>query len=112
MDRVLEEHFKAGGSLHSDAIHGLRTSLRRCILIAEIMEDLDRGCDWKGMRQLGRQPFQRVGTLRDTQVLTKWVEKLGEKGEASTDAFLDVLKKKQEQDKSEARAAIREFDRK
>ncbi len=112
MDRVLEEHSKAGGSLHSDAIHGLRTSLRRCILIAEIMEDLDPGCDWKAMRKLGRQTFQRIGTLRDTQVLMKWIEKLGEKGEASTEAFLDVLKKKQDQDKSDARAAIREFDRK
>src|ERR1700722_10957137 len=112
MDRVLEEHSKAGGSLHSDAIHGLRTSLRRCILIAEIMEDLDPGCDWKAMRKVARQMFQRIGALRDTHVLMKWVETLGEKGEASTEAFLDVLKKKNDQDKSEARAAIREFDRK
>ena len=112
MDRVLEEHAKVSGSLHSDAIHDLRTSLRRCISIAEIMEDLDPGFDWKAVRKLGRQTFQRIGALRDTQVLMKWIEKLGEKGEASTEVFLEVLKKKQEQDKIETRAAIREFDRK
>jgi CHAD domain-containing protein len=111
-DRVLEEHAKVSGSLHTDAIHDLRISLRRCILIAEIMEDLDPGCDWKSMRKLGRQTFQRIGTLRDTQMLMKWIEMLGEKGEASTEIFLNALKKKQEQDKSDARAAIREFDRK
>jgi hypothetical protein len=61
---------------------------------------------------MGRQTFQRVGSLRDTHVLMKWIEKLGEKGESSTDAFLDVLKKKQEADRNDARAAIREFDRK
>ena len=112
MDRVLEEHSKLGSALHSDAIHGLRISLRRCILIAEIMEDLDPSCDWKAMRKMGRQTFQRIGALRDTHVLMKWIERLGEKGEASTEAFLDVLKKKQEQDKDDARGAIREFDRK
>jgi len=112
MDRVLEEHSKVGSGLHSDAIHDLRISLRRCILIAEIMEDLDPSCDWKALRKMGRQTFQRIGALRDTHVLMKWIEKLGEKGEASTGAFLDVLKKKQEQDKEDARAAIREFDRK
>jgi CHAD domain-containing protein len=77
-----------------------------------MMEDLDPGCDWKAMRKVGRQTFQRIGALRDTQVLMKRIEELGEKGEASTEAFLDALKKKQDQDKSDARAAIHEFDRK
>jgi CHAD domain-containing protein len=112
MDRVLEEHSKVGSALHCDAVHDFRISLRRCILIAEIMEDLDLSCDWKAMRKISRQTFQRVGALRDTQVQMKWIEKLGEKGEVSTDAFLDVLKKKQEADKNDTRAAIREFDRK
>jgi CHAD domain-containing protein len=112
MDRVLEEHSKVGSALHSDAVHDFRISLRRCILIAEIMEDLDPSCGWKAMRKMGRQTFQRVGALRDTQVLMKWIERMGEKGEVSAEAFLDVLKKKQEADKNDARAAVREFDRK
>jgi CHAD domain-containing protein len=112
MDRVLEEHSKVLGALQFDAIHDFRISLRRCILIAEVMEALDPSCDWKAVRKTGRQTFQRVGALRDAHVLMKWIEKLGEKGEASTEAVLTVLKNKQEQDKDNARGAIREFDRK
>ncbi len=42
----------------------------------------------------------------------EWIEKLGAPGEASTELLLNVLKKRHEQDRTEARAAIREFDRK
>jgi CHAD domain-containing protein len=111
-DRVLEEHSNVGGALPAEPIHDLRISLRRCILIAEVMRDLDPTCDWKAMRKSARRTFQRLGTLRDTQILTEWVEKLGTLGEVSTDLLLDALKKKHEQDRIEARAAIREFDRK
>jgi CHAD domain-containing protein len=111
-DRVLEEHSNVGGALPAEPIHDLRISLRRCMLIADVMMDLDPGCDWKAMRKAARRTFQRLGTLRDTQVLTEWIEKLGTPGEASTEALLGALKKKHEQDRTEARAAIREFDRK
>jgi CHAD domain-containing protein len=111
-DRVLEEHSKVGGALPAEPIHDFRVSLRRCILIADVMMDLDPGCDWKAMRKSARRTFQRLGTLRDTQVLMEWVEKLGAAGEAPTDALLAAMKKKHEQDRTEARTAIREFDRK
>ncbi len=111
-DRVLDEHSNVGGALPAQPIHDLRISLRRCILIAEVMRDLDPGCDWKSMRKSARRTFQRLGTLRDTQVLTEWIEKLGAPGEASTNVLLEALKKKHEQDRTDARAAIREFDRK
>ena len=112
MDRVLEEHSNVGGALPAQPIHDLRISLRRCILIAEVMRDIDPSCDWKAMRKSARRAFQRLGTLRDAQVLTDWIEKLGVPGEASTDALLGLLKKRPEQDKADAHAAIREFDRK
>jgi CHAD domain-containing protein len=111
-DRVLEEHSNVGGALPAEPVHDLRISLRRCILIAELMEDLDPGCHWKAMRKSARRTFHRLGTLRDTQVLMEWIQKVGNSGEASTDALLGVLKKRHEQDRSDARAAIREFDRK
>ena len=111
-DRVLEEHSNIGGALPAEPIHDLRISLRRCILIAEVMRDIDPACDWKALRKSARRTFQRLGTLRDTQVLSEWVEKLGAPGEAATDALLDALKKKHEQDRDDTRAALREFDRK
>lgn len=112
MDRVLEEHSKAGGALPAEPIHDLRVSLRRCILIADVMRDLDPGRDWKSMRKSARRTFERLGTLRDTQVLIEWVEKLGLPGEASTEALLAILNKRNEQDRIGAREGIREFDRK
>ena len=111
-DRVLEEHSNVGGALPAQPIHDLRISLRRCILIADVMRDIDPACDWKSMRKSARRTFQRLGTLRDTQVLTEWIEKLGTPGEPSTEVLLEALKKKHEQDRIDARAAIREFDRK
>lgn len=112
MDRVLEEHANVGGALPAQPIHDLRISLRRCILIADIMRALDPSCDWKALRKSARRTFQRLGTLRDTQVLTEWIEKLSTPGEASTDKLLEALKKRHEQERIDARAALREFDRK
>ena len=109
---MLEEHSNVGGALPAQPIHDLRISLRRCILIADVMKDLDPGCDWKSMKKSGRRTFQRLGTLRDTQVLTEWIEKLGAQGETSADKLLETLKKRHEQERIDARAAIREFDRK
>lgn len=111
-DRVLEEHANVGGALPAEPVHDLRVALRRCMLIAEVITDLDPACDWKAMRKSARRTFQRLGAHRDTQVLAEWIEKLGAPGDASTTALLEALKKKQEQDRAEARAAIREFDRK
>jgi exopolyphosphatase/guanosine-5'-triphosphate,3'-diphosphate pyrophosphatase len=64
------------------------------------------------MRKSARRTFQRLGAHRDTQVLAESIEKLGAAGDASTKALLELLLKRQEHDRSEARAAIREFDRK
>lgn len=111
-DRVLEEHSNVGGALPAQPIHDLRICLRRCMLIADLMRDLDPACDWKSMRKSARRTFQRLGMLRDTQVLMEWIEKLGAKGEASANKLLETLKKRHEQERIDARAALREFDRK
>ena len=110
--RVLEEHSNAGGALPAEPIHDLRVSLRRCIVIAGVMQDLDPTCDWNTVRKTARRLFQRLGALRDMQVLTEWIEKLLEPGEAPPAALLDILNKQHEQDRVDARSALREFDRK
>lgn len=112
MDRVLEEHAKLDVDWAPEPVHDLRVALRRCILIADLMKDLDPGADWKPMRKAGRRLFRQLGTLRDTQVLTEWVEKLGVAGEASTAVLLEELKARCEQDRAAAQDAAREFDRK
>jgi CHAD domain-containing protein len=112
MDRVLEEHSKLNENWAPEPVHDLRVALRRCILIADVMRNLDPGAEWKPMRKAGRRLFRKLGTLRDTQVLTEWVQKLGTPGEASTFVLLEGLKAKYEQDRAAAQDAAREFDRK
>ena len=112
MDQVLEKHSDVGTTLPTEPVHDLRVSLRRCILIADVLRELDPSCDWKAMRKAARRMFQRLGTLRDSQVLAGWVEKLGVPEEASTKALLELLKKEHERDRSEARNAVEVFDRK
>jgi len=112
MDRVLEEHSKLNGSWAPEPVHDLRVSLRRCILIADLMKDLDPGAGWKLMRKAARRLFRQLGALRDAQVLMEWVQKLGPLGETSTAALLEGLKEKYDQDRAAAQDAAREFDRK
>src|ERR1700687_2817985 len=112
MDRVLEEHSKLNGNWAPESVHDLRVALRRCILIADVMRDLDPGAGWKPMRKAARRLFRQLGTLRDTQVLAEWVQKLGPPDEASTVGLLEELKAKYEQDRVAAQGAAKEFDRK
>ncbi len=94
MNRVLEEHSKLGGELPAEPVHDLRVALRRCILIADVMKDLDPGGDWKAMRKAGRRIFHRLGALRDTQVLAEWIEKLGPPDDPSTEFAARIIEGK------------------
>jgi len=112
MDRVLDQHAKLDGDWAPDSVHDLRVALRRCILIADVMRDLDPAASWKPMRKAGRGLFRQLGSLRDTQVLTEWVQKLGSPEDASTVALLAELKAHYEENRAEAQKSAKEFDRK
>jgi CHAD domain-containing protein len=112
MDRVLEEHAKVGAEFSPDAVHDLRISLRRCILIADVMRGIDPGADWKGMRKSAKRIFNQLGALRDSQVLAEWIEKLRQPDDGSAELLVRSLQEQSERDRAAARDAIREFDRK
>jgi CHAD domain-containing protein len=112
MDRVLEQHSKLEGNWSTETVHDLRVALRRCVLIADLMRGLDPAAGCKPMRKAGRRLFRQLGTLRDTQVLGEWAQKLGSPDEASTAALIEKLKVKYAQDRIAAQGAAREFDRK
>jgi CHAD domain-containing protein len=112
MDRVLAEHAKLGAELSADAVHDLRISLRRCILIADVMRDLDPSAEWKGMRKAAKRMFNQLGTQRDSQALAEWIQKLRTPGDASADLLLQSLKEPHEDDLAAAQDALRKFDRK
>jgi len=81
MHRVLKElenlrDAARDSSLDEDAVHDLRTSIRRCRSIAKVMEEVDPDPAWTEMRGTAKKLFHGWGALRDAHVMKTWVEKL------------------------------------
>lgn len=141
MLRVLEECDNVSASFSPGPVHDLRVALRRCRSMADGMMAMDPDRDWKAMKRSGKELFQRLGALRDVQIMMDWIEKLGVVGRAASPpanvaeivkepvaagamppaaeaspapgtALLHILQARETQHKHEARAALEDFDRK
>jgi CHAD domain-containing protein/HD superfamily phosphodiesterase len=76
MARVLDECDHVSADFRADPVHDLRVSLRRCRSLADGMTAMDPDPDWKAMKKAGKRLFQRLGALRDMQIMMEWIEKL------------------------------------
>jgi len=76
MLRVLEECDRLGDQFGPDPVHDLRVSLRRCRSMADGLMVMDSDPGWKAMKKAGKRLFQRLGDLRDIQVMMEWTGKL------------------------------------
>jgi len=76
MLRVLEECDHVAADFTPDPVHDLRVCLRRCRSLADGLYALDPDPNWKAMRKAGKRLFQRLGALRDIQIMMEWIEKL------------------------------------
>src|ERR1700733_14391984 len=76
MLQVLEQCDYVSVDFDADAVHDLRVALRRCRSIADGLRAIDPNPEWKAMKKAGRQLFQRLGALRDVQVMMEWIEQL------------------------------------
>jgi exopolyphosphatase/guanosine-5'-triphosphate,3'-diphosphate pyrophosphatase len=141
MARVLEECEHVAADFSADPVHDLRVSLRRCRSMADGMMAMDPDREWKAMKKAGKRLFQRLGALRDVQIMMEWIEKLhpgpieaaamvvfqetsadgdsaGGGGSATLNpdppahALLQILQGHEIEQKREARGALEEFDRK
>ena len=142
MLRVLEECDNVSADFRPDPVHDLRVSLRRCRSLADGLMALDPDPEWKAMKKAGKRLFQRLGDLRDIQVMEEWVEKLeaiyverapspalpaADQNPNSSDdsaderstfsnapaqSLLKILHAREAEQKQEAQAALEEFDRK
>ena len=75
MTRVLEECERVAAYFSPGPVHDLRVALRRCRSMADGMMAMDPDPDWKAMRKAGKRLFQRLGDLRDIQIMMEWIEK-------------------------------------
>src|SRR5258708_19808650 len=76
MQRVLEECDHVAAGFSADPVHDLRVALRRCRSMADGLMAIDPDPDWKRMKKAGKRLFQRLGELRDIQIMMEWIEKL------------------------------------
>lgn len=141
MLRVLDECAKVTADFSPDPVHDLRVALRRCRSMADGMMAMDPDRDWKAMKKAGKQLFQRLGALRDVQIMMEWIDKLNlaavtasatrdqtvsgqiaptlesfahfpDARQNPAHALLKILQAREAEHKREARAALEEFDRK
>jgi CHAD domain-containing protein/HD superfamily phosphodiesterase len=76
MGRVLQECEHVSTDFSAEPVHDLRVALRRCRSMADGMMAMDPDKEWKAMKKAGKRLFQRLGTLRDVQIMMEWIEKL------------------------------------
>jgi CHAD domain-containing protein len=76
MQRVLEECDHAGADFSTDPVHDLRVALRRCRSMADGMMAMDPDPNWKAMKKAGKRLFQRLGDLRDVQIMMEWIDRI------------------------------------
>jgi CHAD domain-containing protein len=110
MQRVAEECRRASADLAPDPVHDLRVALRRCRSMADGLMAVDPERAWKDMKKAGKILFRSLGELRDVQVMTEWVQKLGPPDDPETQALLDLLARREQANKVVAAEAIRAFD--
>lgn len=110
MQRVIHECDRAGTDLAPDPVHDLRVALRRCRSMADGLMAIDPDSSWKEMKKAGKRLFSSLGELRDVQVMTEWVQKLGPPDDPESRALLDLLAKREYEQKLLAAEAVRAFD--
>ncbi len=91
MNRTLEELSEFRSQPDADAVHDLRVALRRCRSIAAAIEEIDPHPEWQEMRRCARKLFRSLGDLRDTHVMTDWLNQLHPEADALKDRMLNWL---------------------
>jgi CHAD domain-containing protein len=117
MDRVLKELENLRDAARNsadveDAVHDLRTSIRRCRSIAKVMEEVDPDPAWLEMRDTAKRLFHGLGALRDAHVMNTWVQKLATADDPIAAQLLSDFSARKPQLRQDALRAARKFDEK
>src|ERR1700693_2719301 len=110
MERVLERVDKVSPDWHADDVHDLRTALRRCRTMADVLEQVNPAPAWRKLKQGSRDLFHALGRLRDTQVKRIWVKKLALPGDPLRKLLLRLLSREEAQERKIAQKALDDFD--
>lgn len=112
MERVLLKAEEARHGWDADAVHDLRVALRRCRTMADALSEVNPGPGWRKLKKASRGLFNRLGTLRDTQVEKEWVKKLAAPDDPVRRYMLRALSAEERRQRDEAARALGKFERK
>jgi CHAD domain-containing protein len=112
MKKALEELRDLNTELTDDNVHHLRVALRRCRSIASAMEEVDPHPDWKLMRSTARKLFRALGELRDTHVMTDWLNRLHPLDDPLKSQLLQNLVTTEKSARTKAQRRAVRFDKK
>jgi CHAD domain-containing protein len=112
MSRALREWDRARDDFAPEPVHDLRVALRRCRSIADGFMLFDPHPAWKLMKSEGRQLFQQLGALRDTQVMMDWVWRTTPMPDEASTTLNRYLAGQEMQHKECAAEALQDFNRK
>lgn len=112
MTKVLKECDKVEKDFDPDAIHDLRTALRRCRTIADGLKQLDSDHNWRKLKKISKKLFHEMGELRDKQIIREWVQKLAPESDPFRAKLLQSIAEDEQHFRSAARKALDAFDRK
>ena len=111
MHRVTKEADRVRADFSPDPVHDLRVALRRCRSMAGVLAEVVPIPYWQSMKKASRKLFQRLGELRDTQVMIEWVQTLAGDADPLRGQLLAILSEQEERHKQAASAALARFDR-
>jgi CHAD domain-containing protein len=112
MNRVLQRASKVEDSWDPDAIHDLRTALRRCRTMADALSEVNPVPGWRRLKKTSKELFRALGDLRDVQVERAWVKNLAVPAGAVRKHVLGVLGARERKCGVAAQQALADFDRK
>ena len=112
MERVLERADRVLPDWDADDIHDLRTALRRCRTMADVLQQVNPAPGWRKLKQGSRELFQVMGSLRDTQVERLWIKKLARPGDSLRRQMLRLLSREEARQRKIAEKTLDDFDRK
>jgi CHAD domain-containing protein len=111
MREVLKQCGKVAEGFPCDAVHDLRTCLRRCRSIADGMMVLDPDPAWKRMKRAGRELFRGLGSLRDTHILQEWIARIAPQDGHAAPLLLAMVRSQERELMAIAATALEGFDR-
>jgi CHAD domain-containing protein len=112
MNRAVERAAKAQDGFDIDDVHNLRVALRRCRTMADALSEVNPNAGWRKLKKASAPMFHALGELRDVQVTSALVQRLGLARDPVRRHMLRLLSAKERACRANAAKALDDFDRK